>query len=738
MSADPGDSGSPRSGAAGTTPYGPSGQPPPSPDPGPGGPGDPPAPAKPAPSPGDRGDARSYAEAARHLSGKDFEQKQHAEAQARADFQSSQFSGPVYIGGTFGLAFGQGTTQIKARRITAEELTEPFIRIDVTDRLATSFSDQPLVVVQGPKGYGKGAALVRTLRGFARDDTAMFYLDPSTDLATFSCAELPEDSVFILQDLPDEVADHLDEHAAKRIESELRARNCLLGITTVRAVRLATRSTGFLVIELNERPSPREVFDRHLAALLLGTGLTRKEMSNWPGVSSLLGTELGSECSLADAQRLATLLFRAREEPDSAARRVRVQMTEYADEKVAQWFRRLDSQQAHCMAISLAVLNGMAREVIACEAEILEKIILPAPDAPNAPPSANPFAAENVTSPALLDARVGIETRMTDNGPIVIQAMSYREPGYPGRVLRFVWRERDAARAALIEWLRHLGASPNLVVRVRAATAVGVLACEAMDYIYQHVIVAWASSDDPVIRDSAAIAFGSLADDPELRPTVRSVVTDWAKDDTNWKLQAAAARAYGRVLGLDSPSAALRELGRLADLDDFDVTIAVANSYCELVLEGTTALSIRVMGEIERLAGGRKRDGQITGRLALLGLSNLRGAPPDLSEHEERFAAWPTLLLLALANATLAESAARLWQLSLHDPDIGPMVIRSLDDWATDAEEIGELRSSLVAFLRWVAADERARQSVLRRARIWMAREGQAPETGRSVLEDLS
>ena len=117
-----------------------------------------------------------------------------------------------------------------------------------------------------------------------------------------------------------------------------------------------------------------------------GTGVSRDAILGWPDVSTLLDAQLGPDCSLADAARLATMLFRARDEPETAAARVRGQMTEYADEKVAQWFRKLDSLKAQCMAISLAVLNGLSREMIAREARMLEDRILPAPDAANAPP----------------------------------------------------------------------------------------------------------------------------------------------------------------------------------------------------------------------------------------------------------------------------------------------------------------------------------------------------------------
>lgn len=712
----------------------------PNPDPGNAAPG---APDQAVQGAGDpRGDARSYADAARQvtakdIAGKDYEQRQHTEARARAEFSSSHIHGSVYVGGDFGLAFGHGATRLKVSRITAEELAEPFIPTSAIEQITARVTDQPLVIVQGRRGYGKAAALVRILRSPALDAAPMFYLDPSTDLATFSCAEVPEGSVLILQDLPDAAADNLDEHAAKRIEGELLARRCRLGVTAERGVRLGARSSGFLVFDLDARPAPRDVFDRHLAALLLGMGVTRADVLSWPGVTELVASQLGADCDLSNARRLAVLLVQARDEPGTAAQRVRAQLTEYADEQVAQWFRRLDSLKAQCMAVSLTVLNGMPRTVIAREAAALERIIAPAPDAPNAPAPVNPLAADAATSPALLNAKVVSEIQQTDHGPIAVHAMRYQDGNYPGRVLRFVWWERDAARDALVEWLHRLGASPDVVMRVRAAIAVGVLACEAMDFLVEHVIAPWAASKDPDARDSAAIALGPPGEDPALRETVRSLVADWAAEDSNWRLRATAARAYGRPLGLEGPSRALRELARLADTDDIDVMIAVGNSYCELVLEGTAALSVRVLKEIERLAADRKRDRQVTGRLTLLGLSWLRGAPAELSEHAGRLSDWPTLLLMALARAEVAEPAARLWQLGLHDPLVGEMVAASLDGWAVAAEEDGELRASLVSFLQWVAADGRSRQAVLRRARVWAGRDGEAPRTGQSLIAGL-
>jgi len=267
---------------------------------------------------------------------------------------------------------------------------------------------------------------------------------------------------------------------------------------------------------------------------------------------------------------------------------------------------------------------------------------------------------------------------------------------------------------------------------------VGVLACEAMDYLYSQIILGWASNGDAVVRTSAAIALGPPAGDLLVRDTVRSLVAQWAKESSDRPLRATAARTYGRSIGLNSPTLALRELSRLAELDDLALMTAISNSYCELVLDGTRPLSVRVLDEIEKLAADRTREKQVVGRMSLLGLSYLRGAPQALSEQDSRFRTWPTLLVLGLGNARITAAAARLWGLSLSDPDVGSLVTTSLDDWALAAEDVNELRLAFVDLMREVAADERARRAVLRRAQLWSGRNGKAPKTGRFVIEDLA
>ena len=215
----------------------------------------------------------------------------------------------MFAHNTFQLNFGRGPAQVRASRISAEELTAPFVSCPDAERLAAGIADYPFVVLRGQRGYGKRATLLWALRQQVHDDAVLLSLDPSTDLAAFLCDEIPEHAVMIIEDVPDAMVDRLDEQTVRRIESELRVGGHRLAITTTSGRLGATHSAGFLVATLAARPHPRRVFDRHLAKLLLDTGPGPGRGAPLGRVGSLVA-ELG-DASLADAARLARLLSRA-------------------------------------------------------------------------------------------------------------------------------------------------------------------------------------------------------------------------------------------------------------------------------------------------------------------------------------------------------------------------------------------------------------------------------------------
>jgi hypothetical protein len=335
---------------------------------------------------------------------------------------------------------------------------------------------------------------------------------------------------------------------------------------------------------------------------------------------------------------------------------------------------------------------------------------------------------------SVLRAHEVAEVRSTETGDVPVRALRFLHPDYPVWILRHVWREHDITRREIVAWLRELGGYAHRSVRIRASTAVGMLALEAFDTLCPDVIGPWALDDDAEVRDSAALALGPPAADERLRQTVAAMLQDWGADSTHPALQATAARAYGGSAGLTQPMRSLRLLAGLAEIDDFDVAVAVATSLGELVLQGTTALAGRVLSDVNNWIRRPNRELRLVARLAFLHLTYLRGAPAALGAGDRAYRELPTLLLLALGNPRLLDPVAALWRDGLNSADVHTWLRGSLDDWAVAVEASADARQWFAALMSRTAADRRTAAILSRAAGGWSDPRRSAPRTAQTLL----
>jgi hypothetical protein len=432
------------------------------------------------------------------------------------------------------------------------------------------------------------------------------------------------------------------------------------------------------------------------------------------------------------------MLAAAADDPDRAVDRVRAQLTGRAADACAEWFATLPDVRARCTALSLAVLNRLPREAIGLAADRLEELLVPDQEGTDRRPAPDPFGAAGATLLATLGARAVPGVVPTVHGDLPATLLCYTEPGFGGRVLRHVWEEYDTVRQTLVDWLRELGGNSSPHVRVRAATAVGALACDSFDFVTRAIIMGWARSDDPRLRDSAALALSLPGTDGELRATVRALVGDWTEREPEY--QATAARVYGASLGLEQPTHALVELTRLSRAEEYevDVVIALAQSLVELVAHGTPAFAGRVLGEVLRWGEGSRPEQRTVGRLAFVGLTTSLAKDSRHGTDLADRAVWPTLLVLADRDPDRRAQVARLWARGLGSADLHGPTATALDEWAETVEASNAARAALARLLAGVAVDSRTREIVRRRALAWTGRDGTAPRTGQAVLSILS
>ena len=698
-------------------------------------------PPKPDPSPAQQR-VKDVAEAGRRLADAVSPAQQAELSRARSDFQVGNVGRDVVGGNSYTyynyeIFRGRGDVEFRAYRMTPEELEQPFVPASGFDELAETVGAHRLVAVRGQAGTGKASALLKALTQILPDDTPILRLEPGTDLTALSCERLPPGAAVVLYDLSGRDAVQLDPFTVERLTAELEQHQCRLGVTLGDDVVLRPVAR-LAVAELAAGPTPRQVFDKHLSALLVSAPAARSRLLDDTEVQKLLGEQLTGSVSLDHAARLAEALAKAKDDPVAAAATVRTRMSAHAFEEFVQWFRDLPGLRAHCMAIALAVLNRLPREIVSSAADRLEALIAPPPDTAAPGPAADPFAPATGISLSVLRAEATSGVTSTPRGDLPIMALRFVHSEYAAWVLRHVWREFDSARPAVVQWLGELGGHANRSVRVRTATAVGVLALEAFDFLYSRIIGTWAQDADPDIRDSAAIALGLPASDKRLNDVVRTIVQDWSADGTRAWMQATAARTFGGSTGLARPSNSLRQLSALAEIDNINVAIAVATSLGEMVMQGTVALAGRVLAEVDAWTRQANQERRLVGRLAFLQMSHLRGAPAAMRERPGSADSLPTLLLLTMCDRRLLDQVALLWADGLNSADVHRLIGESLTEWACAVEPHVEARTVFVDVMGCSAADRRTGAILARKAGQWRTGSGPARKTAESLLTHVT
>ncbi|MDT5279945.1 MAG: hypothetical protein QOJ20_1140, partial [Mycobacterium sp.] len=475
--------------------------------------------------------AKNLADVGRRLSNTVSAAQQEEKRRARAELQVDGLVAGDVVGGNsytynnYKVFHGRDNAEVRAYRVPPEEIARPFVPPPGFDELTATVRSHRLVVIRGKADRGKASALLQAFSEILPDDAPILRLEPGTDLTALSCEQLPTRvAAVVLYDLSGRDVAKLDSFTVERLAAELEQHQCRLGVTVGDDVVMRP-AARLAVVELSTGPTPRQVFDKHLAALLVSAPAARARLLDDPEVQKLVEEQLAGPATLNQAAQLAEALSTAKDDPVPSGT-VRGRLDAHAFEECVQWFRDLPGLRAHCMAIALAVLNGLPREIVSSAADRLEILIAPPPDLVGPGPVVNPFAPAASVPLSVLRAETASACGVTSaaKGEVPIMALRFVCSDYSGWVLRHVWREHDSARHAVVSWMRELGRHDNRSVRVRTATAVGVLGLEAFDFLCAQIIGVWAQDADPDVRDSAAIALGVPASDAGLQNTVRAMV----------------------------------------------------------------------------------------------------------------------------------------------------------------------------------------------------------------------
>jgi hypothetical protein len=587
-----------------------------------------------------------------------------------------------------------------AYRVRADVLERPYVPTTKFEALQVATGSSRLVVVRGRPGIGKFAALLNCMAD-GRGDVVVIQLSGETDLRRLDPAQLPRCSAIVLENL---TQDHVGQLAATvdGLAGALQP-DCWLGFTVTGELPLP-RALDEVVVDIGEPPSAREVFEKHLSA-----GAPDREMFGHI-VAKVAPRLAGSSLSRAAllARNLADIA--SIDEVDAIVQR----WSDLPPEHV-QWFNSLPDVRAHCMAVALAVFDGLPREEVSGAAEQLVARI----GLRGRARQANPFTSDTGVPLQTLRAETAPGTISVYEGDLPMTVLRYEDGAYPWLVLEHVWNELDTARPHLVSWLRDLGGHHNPDVRTAAAVAVGVLARNSFDHLYAQIIGSWADAPEMVRRESATFALGPLLRDDRLRRTVDEIVEGWVTNNEQPLTQATAARAFGTETGRARFLRSMRMLAVLAEVEHIDVAIAVAMTLGDFVLHGTTVMTGRVLDDIRGWVRGRKYWPRLAGRLAFLRLTYLRAEPvpdgtPDGVQQNPKLRSVPTLLILASQDQRIAEGVVELWADSLNAAESTYKMRASLARWAATVDGHRAARAVLAEVVRHIALDPRV-ATIIRR-----------------------
>lgn len=586
-----------------------------------------------------------------------------------------------------------------------------------------------VVIVQGPRGSGRGATGLRLLIDCRRTELLRF--PPDTGIAEISGA-VKDAGGYLLEDLAERRIRELTALALTDLDARLGSLGAKLIITMPSGATLSDPAVQRFVAPLEKPAAHRAIMESHLR-LRLGDAVA-DELLRDTGLRAVFDDVVTADAARERAAEFALhveeLRVRGRLDMDVLRDRMKSSVTT----EVETWFTGLATPSLKYLAIATALLDGLPYQTVVEPAESLERRLTPpvSPVSASAP-AADPFATGRAQRVRDIRARIVSAEVPSRLGPVPAEVIRYDHPAYPRAVLDLVWREFDALRGDLLGWLGDLANHPVDAVRVRAAAAVGLLSLTAFEHISKTVLRPWAGDSKENKREMAAYALRAAGRSAQLQQQALALVDEWTVGDS-WQRRATAARVYGSALGSSLPERAFEELDRLSATEDADVAFAIGYSLAELI-DADRALARQATETALHWMRSRNQGQSATGEIAFLTL-----AADLVGTGQPGRGDWPLLLQLAAGDRALHQAVARAWEVTLNGAVFHQYAQEIAGDWAELAEPDAEARQRLALLFATVAVGSERTDKIVRwMARNWVSGAGatRAPRTGQAVLAAL-
>lgn len=615
---------------------------------------------------------------------------------------------------------------------TLARVRSTFVQPEEYPRLWDGLLDQHLVVLGGGPGYGKRHAAIHALDAIC--DGRVHEVSART-LAAFPASALSDDTGYLWTGIADDAV--AVAHEAELLREALRTRQAHMVIIWPGAARWPFE-LGELRQAFTVAPELSAVLRQHLQAGL-GDDPPVAEV-----VETLLADPQVAEAlsRLAGAQEAAQLGAALRDVVHKRAALPDVlQRAASTAQQTSEWFAALPEREDRAFALALGALDGLSFPTVVAGARVMDELLDAAEDRERKSfirPIRRPThqllgSVDAIKTPGDLD---------TSYGMVPVTTVRSNREDFPRRMLTTLWHDFPYLQGIYLEWLRELVTSDDPYVRDRAAVVTGLLAEHDFDFIRGRVLLEWARSDKPQARRAAGVALRASALSGTLTGIVWELLDLWASAgptprtiENNLRLTAAAALGdpvggtdYRRALDIISRRLLDRQPGTYPDRR----ILATARAVAELFGDGGSAQSTAVLDRMADWIDKKEIGPQQVAVGALIGIVS---RPPEPGHDDDRRV--PPVLRAAMADPGNRSRIARLWRRALDDRLMAPTSLRALRRLAEHVDVDGDAQDTLMQLVPALAETPRELRTLTFEARQWTRDHPHAPVLDR-LLATLS
>lgn len=566
------------------------------------------------------------------------------------------------------------------------------------DHARKILAEKHVVILWGQARWGKWTSAVNLLSDLSAKE--IIELKPDITLKELDSIELGATSNrgYVIDTFVPDSAEKLKVHTLKALSHKLREQQSYLVITIDSRVNLLKEElSGYLTI-WNEVPNRTFMLEKHLAYYLSDReGLAKvDELIQAEAVQQLLREPLLP----GEVERLAELLSKvARNELnfDDALARFEAR----AQQQVEAWFEGHSDLEQRTFMLTLAVFNGINYDaVIAADQRLQTLTGRASTNKENAAAS----AFSNTRSRRIKDACAHIEKGYveTEFGRSPVDLVVLDNPTFQPAILRYAWQEYDGLHEPLLTWLNSLGLESSFDVRTRVAAAVGALSKFSFAHVRATILLPWANHEDSRVRAAAAFALGIPIWESELASQVVGLLHHWSTLPDNWRLNWTAAAAYGGLVGLRFPDAALRDLHTIALAGDLRLFGVMSRSVINLFQSGRLVPDyyFKILDALNVWAEDSKAKLIVLTSLHIF----LQLAIEDRIATVEEGTTMPTLLWLAKEDEACRDKVINVWREALNNRATQAAALETLHQWVFDADKNLRIYSAVENLFRIMMA----------------------------------